>query len=170
MNKMQVGLVSVAAALCVLAIAEADDESSAAEAAAPPTVADLAWMTGAWAGPAGHGELEEHWTAPKAGSMQAVVRMTGGGATSMVELIVIEEAAGTLRLHLQQWGPGYRPLPAGAQAMTLVAMGENSVEFAADAPSEHGIAKLRYARDGDTFTIGVVMAAGGVFDLALRAF
>ena len=103
MNKMQARLASVAAALCVLATAGADNEPSAGETA-PPKVADLAWMTGAWAGPAGQGELEEHWTAPKAGAMQAVVRMTSGDATSMVELIVIEEAVDTLRLHLQQWG------------------------------------------------------------------
>ena len=65
-------------------------------------------------------------------------------------------------------GPGYQPLPAGAQAMTLVAMGEGRVEFAADSPSENGIARLRYARDGDTFTVGVVLVAGAVFDLTLK--
>jgi len=92
-------------------------------------VADLAWMTGTWSGPAGPGAvLEENWTVPKAGSIQALVRMTGGGKTSMVELIVIEEEDDTLRLRLQQWDPGLKPRTPGPQVLKLVEMGDSTVK------------------------------------------
>ena len=140
---------------------------AAAEDAPAPSVQALAWMTGTWAGPLGPNELEENWTAPKAGSIQALVRMTGGGKTSMVELIVIEEEEGSLTLHLQQWDPGYRPRPQGPAKMKLADMGENTVAF--EAITEGDIKKLRYTRDGDNFTISIENPAGGTFDIALQA-
>ena len=136
------------------------------------SVADLAWMTGTWAGPVGPGELEENWTVPKAGSIQSLVRMTGGGKTSMVELIVIEEEAGedgetTLRLRLFQWDPGMMPRSGPQPAvMKLVDMGDNTVAFEAESEGA-GIAKLRYTRDGETFTISVGSPDGNSMDLPL---
>ena len=152
----------IAAAAVVLgatcAIAEEAEESS---------VSDLAWMTGTWAGPAGPGELEETWTTPKAGAIQAVVRMTGGGKTSMVELIVIEEEEGSLTLRLQQWDPGYKPRTPEPAVMELVELGDNTVAFKAVTGAE--IAALRYTRDGDSFTISVESPQGAKFDLPLKA-
>ena len=139
--------------------APADDEQA--------SVSALAWMTGTWAGSVGPGELEENWTTPKAGAIQAVVRMTGGGETSMVELIVIEEEEGTLRLRLQQWDPGFKPRMPVAQAMKLVELGENTVAFKAETAGD--IAELRYTRDGENFTISIVNATGAAFDLPLKA-
>ena len=134
---------------------------------AQASVSALAWMTGTWAGAAGPGELEENWTTPKAGAIQAVVRMTSGGKTSMVELIVIEEEEGTLRLRLQQWDPGLKPRTPEPAVMNLVDLGENTVAFKAETEVE--IAELRYTRDGDNFTISIVNAAGAAFDLPLKA-
>lgn len=152
-----IGAVAVAG---VAALASAED-------APAPSVQALAWMTGTWAGPWGPGELEENWTTPKAGSMQALVRITGGGKTSMVELIVIEEEEGSLTLHLQQWDPGYKPRPQGATKMKLVEMGDHTVAF--EAVAEADIKKLRYTRDGDRFTISIENPAGATFDLPLQA-
>ncbi|TDJ41272.1 MAG: hypothetical protein E2O61_00105, partial [Gammaproteobacteria bacterium] len=76
-------LLSVFLMVCA-AVAFADDGKI-------PTVADLAWMSGSWSGPAGPGTLEENWIHPVDGSIASLVRMTGGGTTSMVELIIIEE-------------------------------------------------------------------------------
>ena len=56
-----------------------------------PSVASLAWMTGTWSGPIGPRILEENWVKPVDGSIASLVRMTGDGKTSMVELIIIEE-------------------------------------------------------------------------------
>ena len=148
---------------CTASVSVADE----AIADSPATVAALAWMTGTWAGPVGPGELEENWTVPRAGSIQAVVRMTGGGATAMVELIVIEEEEGTLRLRLQQWDPGFKPRTPEPQVMDLIDLGDNTVAF--KARTEGDIAELRYTRDGDKFTISIVNGAGAAFDLPLTA-
>ena len=141
--------------------------ASAGQAPAAPAVADLSWMTGTWAGPVGSGELEENWTVPRDGAIQAVVRMTGDGKTSMVELIVIEEEAGSLTLRLQQWDPGFKPRTPAPATMKLVDLGDNTVAF--EATSEAEIAKLRYTRSGDSFTITIENAAGATFDLPLAA-
>lgn len=161
MNKQTVGGAALALGLAF------------APTATAASVADLAWMTGTWAGPIGPGELEENWTVPKAGSIQALVRMTGGGKTSMVELIVIEEEAGddgeaTLRLRLMQWNPGLvqRPGPHPA-VMKLIDMGDNTVAFEAESEGA-AIAKLRYTRDGELFTISVGQPDGNTMDIPLK--
>lgn len=141
--------------------------SGAPETAVAGSVADLAWMTGTWSGPVGSNVLEENWTVPKAGSIQSLVRMTGPSGTSMVELIVIEEEEGTLRLRLQQWDPGMKPRTAAPSVMTLAEMGENSVAFQAEAGAMFD--KLRYTRDGDRFTIRITNPNGSRFDIPLKA-
>ena len=153
-------------ALCVAGTMGASAEEATGEAEAP-SVAALAWMTGTWAGPVGAGVLEENWTAPKAGAIQALVRMTADGKTSMVELIVIEEEAGTLMLRLQQWDPGLKPRTPAPSTMKLLELGERSVKF--EAVSGAQFAKLGYAGDGDAFTINIEDAAGNSFDLPLKA-
>ena len=134
----------------------------------PASVADLAWMTGTWSGPVGGGNvLEENWTVPRAGSIQSLVRQTGPNGTGMVELIVIEEEEGTLRLRLQQWNPGMKPRTAGPAVMKLAEMGENTVAFEAEADSAFDM--LRYTRDGDNFTISITFPGGRSIDLPLKA-
>lgn len=158
------------AALLVLlsshAIAEDDAEGETAPA---PSVAELAWMTGTWAGPAGAGELEENWTTPKAGSIQSLVRMTADGKTSMVEMIVIEEEEGSLTLRLQQWDPGFKPRTPEPSTLKLAELGANTVAFQAEPGSGAQFATLRYTRDGDNFTIGIESPEGATFDIPLKA-
>ena len=159
----------VAAALLLVAnMAAAEDEAPATEAKPAASVADLAWMTGTWSGPVGGGNvLEENWTVPKAGSIQSLVRMTGPNGTSMVELIVIEEEEGTLRLRLQQWDPGMKPRTEAPSVMTLTELGENTVAFKAEEGAMFD--KLCYTRDGDGFTISITNPNGGQFDIPLKA-
>ena len=138
-----------------------------APSAMAASIADLAWMTGTWSGAAGPGVLEENWTVPRDGSIQSVVRMTGGGQTSMVELIVIEEEDDTLVLRLQQWDPGMKPRTEGPTVMKLAEMGESTVAF--EVVGEGMFSTLRYTRDGDTFTISITNPDGSSFDLPLTA-
>lgn len=132
-------------------------------------VADLSWMTGTWAGPAGpDNTLEENWTMPADGSIGALVRMRGNGGTSMVELIVVEETADGLTLHLQQWSPGFEPRTGSLQEMKLESIGERTVTFKATSPG--GLNSLTYSRpDDQTFTIRVETADGNVIPLELKA-
>ena len=169
--------ISSAAAAAVMAAGVAwSGTAMAEEDAAPaadaednaPSVADLAWMTGTWSGPVGGGNvLEENWTVPRAGSIQSLVRQTGPAGTGMVELIVIEEEEGTLRLRLQQWNPGMKSRTPGPAVMKLAELGENTVAFEAEADSAFDM--LRYTRDGDNFTISITFPGGRTIDLPLKA-
>jgi len=55
-----------------------------------PGVETLAWMAGSWGSAPGAMETEEHWTAPKAGSLLGMNRTTKGGKTVMFEFLRIE--------------------------------------------------------------------------------
>lgn len=156
MNKLTNIILCTTAALCLSATASAG-------------VDDLAWMSGSWAGPAGpDNTLEENWSRPADGTIASLVRMRGNGATSMVELIVVEEQDDTLVLHIQQWDPGFTPRDAGPQKMMLAAMGERTVSFKAEGPG--GLAGLTYSRPADdTFTVDVETADGGKFQIVLKA-
>ncbi|MEX2130031.1 MAG: DUF6265 family protein, partial [Pseudohongiellaceae bacterium] len=58
------------------------------------TIEQMAWITGTYAGALGPNQLEENWIKAEGGSIAAMVRMTGNDATSMFEVITIEEADG----------------------------------------------------------------------------
>jgi hypothetical protein len=124
---------------------------------------------GSWIGSAGPEQtLEENWISPRGGSIAALVRITTSDATPMVELIVIEEQLGTLVLHVQQWDPGYTPRPAGAQSMTLAALGERHVRF--EGSGDGGMAALSYSSpDPTSFILEVETAHGQTITLPLTA-
>ncbi|MBL4572396.1 MAG: hypothetical protein JKY86_04895 [Gammaproteobacteria bacterium] len=142
--------------------------SGSSFAGPPATVADIAWMTGNWAGNLGPNQLEENWIMGEAGSIAAMVRMTGDDATSMFEMITIEEVDGSLVLHIQQWDPGMVARTDGPQEMELVEITENSVKF--KATSEGGMAGLGYSHpDADTFIIHVENPDSPVFNISLKS-
>ena len=65
----------------------------AGSAAAQPDLKSLAWMAGTWTGTQDGVEMEELWTAPKAGSMLAVHRDVAKGRTVSFEFLRIEASA-----------------------------------------------------------------------------
>ncbi len=136
---------------------------------AGPSIKDLSWMTGSWAGPVGPGvTLEENWIEATDASIAALVRITGHGATSMVELIVIEEENDSLVLRVQQWDAGFSPRTEKPQTMTLVKVAENRVEF--KQTDVVGFKTLTYSRPTpDTFIIELVTAEGNPVQIPLQA-
>lgn len=136
-------------------------------ASADPKVADLGWMTGSWSGNAGPGvQLEENWSAPRAGTMGSIVRMVGD-TTSMMEVVYIEERDGTLMLYLQQWDPGFAPRTEKAQVMRMKAMGDRKVSF--KAVGEGGMRALAYSRPSDDdFVIDVTVGGGNQIQIPLK--
>ena len=82
-------------------------------------VADLAWMTGSWAGPLGEQTLEENWTRPVGGSIACLIRFTGGGETGLIELIYIEEEGESLVFRVRQFSPGFIPRSGEPQTFAL---------------------------------------------------
>lgn len=132
------------------------------------TIDELAWMTGTWSAQLGPNTLEEHWVAPQGGSIAAMVRMTGNGATSMFEVITIEEKDGSLVMNVQQWNAGFEPRTAVAQKLELAEIGERMVRFTA--VTEGSMTSLGYSRTGDsTFTIHLETPDGNKVNLDLQA-
>ncbi len=142
--------------------------ASLVHAGPPAEIEALSWMTGNCAGALGQNQLEENWIAVEGSSIAAMVRMTGSDATSMFEMITIEEEAGSLVLHIQQFNPGFVPRTPAAQKMELSEIGENSVNFVA--VGEGGMKSLGYSHPNpETFIIHVVNAAGNKNDITLSA-
>lgn len=155
---------SASSALAALALAASVSVFAAPEA----KIEQLSWMTGNWAGALGPNQLEENWIAIEGRTLAAMVRMTGGDATSMFEMITIEEVDGSLELNVQQWNPGMEPRTDGAQKMRLMEIDDNSVMF--EALGEGGMKTLGYSHpDAETFIIHVEQAAGPKFDITLSA-
>lgn len=143
--------------------------NSFALAAGPAaSIEQLDWMTGNWAGNLGPNQLEENWISSEGNSLMAAVRMTGNDATSMFEMITIEEAEGSLVLHIQQWDPGFVPRTESAMEMELTEITGNSVSFVN--VSGFGMPTLGYSHpDSETFIIHVGQDGGGSFDIELKA-
>lgn len=140
--------------------------SSLTLAAGPAaTIDQLAWMTGNYAGALGPNTLEENWIAAEAGSIAAMVRMTGPTGTSMFEMITIEEVDGSLVLHLQQFDPGFQPRTPEPMKMELAMIMDNHVHF--NNVGDSGMKSLGYTLSGDTFTIHVEQPTGQKVDLVL---
>lgn len=138
-------------------------------AMAGPSIKDVSWMTGAWAGPVGPGvTLEENWIEATDASIASLVRISGNGSTSMIELIVIEEENDSLVLRVKQWDPGFKPRTEEPQTMTLVSVEENRIEFKPTAPV--GFKSLAYSRPApDTFVIDLVTREGNPVTIPLKA-
>ena len=143
--------------------------SSFAFSAGPAaSIEQLDWMTGNWAGNLGPNQLEENWIASEGNTLMAAVRMTGGDATSMFEMITIEEVDNSLVLHIQQWDPGFVPRTESAMEMELTEITENSVSFVN--VSGFGMHTMGYSHpDSETFVIHVGQEGGGSFDIELKA-
>ena len=140
--------------------------AAGAYAGPPATIEKVNWMTGNWAGQLGPNQLEENWIKAEGSSIAAMVRMTGNDATSMFEMITIEEVDGSLVLNIQQFDPGFVARTPTPQTMELSEISENSVHFVA--VSEGGMASLGYSHpDPDTFIIHVGQSSGNTLDIPL---
>lgn len=128
-------------------------------------ISDLTWMEGSWIGAMGPNTIEEIWSKPKSGSLQATVRISSDSATMVHEVVVISKQESGIVLYLQQWGPTFDPLGPKA-VMSLESMTENSVTFAGDANAM--VQKLTYERAAaDSFLIKVTTKGQPEFVMAL---
>lgn len=118
-----------------------------AMSASAAEIEDLDWLTGTWVGEFGPMEIEENWNEPKAGSIQALVRMRSGEEMMMVEMVVIEEHEDSFRLRFQQWEPGMEPGDHGRQSMRLVEAEDQKIAF--EAEDEGPLKKLSYHRKSE---------------------
>jgi hypothetical protein len=93
-------------------------QPSAAKPPAPPaaqvpatpafkaTVEQLAWVAGAWTGMLNDRIVEQHWSAPRAGSIIAMYRSIQGNRATLYELLAIEQEGDGVVLRIKHFAPG----------------------------------------------------------------
>ncbi len=161
---------SIRFAALLLVISAGPVLAADAEETASARVADLGWITGSWVGQLGDRTLEETWSEPSAGTMAALVRMTGNDKTVMLELLFIREENGTLALHVQPWNPERQPGMPGFQKLVLTELEARRARFRGTVDGE-GFRTLTYSRPAtDMFRIDVETQEGAFsVDLSPRS-
>jgi hypothetical protein len=69
-------------------------------------VDQLAWVAGAWTGTVGDRTVEQHWSAPLAGSIIAMYRSIRNGRPALYELLAIEQEGEGVVLRIKHFAPG----------------------------------------------------------------
>lgn len=77
-----------------------------ASAPAKATVNQLNWVTGAWTGSLGDRTIEQHWSAPVAGSIIAMYRSIRADKPVLYELLAIENEGEGVVLRIKHFTPG----------------------------------------------------------------
>ena len=108
---------------------------------ATPRLDDLAWMTGSWSGTSRGIEMEEHWTAPKGGSMIGIHRDVAKGRTVSFEF---------LRIEMQKDQIVYLSMPNGRSPATPFPMKEVSgTRVVFENPAHDFPQRIIYWKDGN---------------------
>jgi hypothetical protein len=100
--------VALSALLLGVSVVDARGQSApaATAAAARATVDQLAFVTGAWTGMLGDRTIEQHWSAPLAGSIVAMYRSIREGKPTLYELLAIEQEGDGVVLRIKHFAPG----------------------------------------------------------------
>jgi hypothetical protein len=117
------------------------------------TIAEVAWMTGAWIGTSGALTIEEHWTPPAGGSMLATARTLRAGAMTAFEFLCLSEREGSLV---------YTAMPNGRSPATdfrLTSIADDSAVF--ENPSHDFPKAIRYSRRADGALEATISGAPG---------
>ena len=99
----------VATTLCVMLAAGGvigAGQAGTQPAAIKATVDQLAWVAGAWTGMLGERTVEQHWSAPLAGSIIAMYRSIQKGRPTLYELLAIEQEGDGVVLRIKHFAPG----------------------------------------------------------------
>lgn len=142
-----------------------------ATAPASPRLADLGFLAGSWGGAMGDDHVEEHWSAPRDGSLIGMLRWhKPDGRPSMFELIAITEervgddAAPTVVMRLRHFSGDLVPIEGRDDPMTLhltqADAAARSATFTA-APGEQRLTTVTYTcPDPDRLLIVVSFPEG----------
>ena len=125
----------------MLMLAGAAGLSGHAGAQTAPSLESLAWMAGSWTGTMGRAAIEEHWIAPRGGTMLAVSRTTAGDRTVAFEFLRLEQRADGV-IYVAQ--PGGRP----PTEFRLTSQTGESATF--ENPQHDHPKVIRYRREGST--------------------
>jgi hypothetical protein len=117
------------------------------------TIAQVAWMTGAWIGTSGAATIEERWTPPAGGSMLATARTLRADAMTAFEFLCVTERGGSLV---------YTAMPNGRTPATdfrLTSITDHSALF--ENPAHDFPKGIRYTRRADGALEATISGAPG---------
>lgn len=98
--------VGACAMLLACATAAYGQPPTAGTTPAKAAVDQLAWITGAWTGTLGDRTIEQHWSAPRAGSMIAMYRSIRDNRPTLYELLAMEQEGDGVVLRIKHFAPG----------------------------------------------------------------
>lgn len=95
----------------------------------PVSVADLAWLHGAWLGRRGGDLVEEHWSDVAGGAMMGMFRWLQAGQVRFYELLTLEQDAELVVMRIKHFHPGLRGWEEkdDAVAFTVVRLDQGEV-------------------------------------------
>ena len=107
------------------------------------TVADIGrmtWLAGVWEGDGPEGQVEQIWSAPRAGTMLGLFRLTHENRPQFFELMCISEDAGGLSMRMKHFHPDLRGWEERDQVMEvpLLELGEQEAFFDGLTLRRHG--------------------------------
>jgi hypothetical protein len=122
-----------------------------ASASPPAKIAEVEWLQGYWTGEGFGGQVDEQWTAARAGVMLGTFRsLKADGSPAFYELLGIEEFEGTLRMVVKHFNPDWVGWEENDKAFkaTLTRIGPTEAVFG-------GVALKRVGENGLTVEVNV---------------
>lgn len=115
-----------------------------AQSAPPPSVDDLAWMSGDWAVEQDGRWAEESWSRPRGGVMLGYGRLGRGGEVRDFEFLRIQAGADGV--------PVYHAQPRGAPAVPFRLAAHDGTSASFENPAHDFPQRIRYVRADDVMT------------------
>ena len=116
-------------------------------AADSPSVDDLAWIVGDWAGEKGGGLVEEQWSSAAGGAMMGMFRWTSGDEVRLYEFLLIESGPKGPVMRLKHFSPAMKGWEEKDESLEfhLTSLAEGRAVFEMDPEKK----KLIYERTPD---------------------
>lgn len=139
--------------------------ATAAEAPAPLTVDDLAWIEGRWSGQLGSSTIEEHWSGVDGGTIIGMFRLVSGkkeGANriGLYEFWAVEPGEHGPELRMRHFSPGLTAWEEKDAPLVfqLVTHGERTVTW--EVEEENGPVRLSYTLTEDHLLVAELLEEG----------
>ena len=128
--------------------------------APPPTqVSDLAWMSGHWTTEVGGTWTEEHWSAPRAGTMIGYSRSGRGATMRDYEFLRLESGADGV--------PAYIASPGGGPAISFPLAHSDAAGATFENPAHDFPQRIVYRRNGSEM-VATISAIDGSHAMSWR--
>ena len=115
-----------------------------AQSAPPTQVSDLGWMSGRWLAGENGRWTEEHWSAPRAGTMMGYSWSGQGEAVREYEYLRLQAGENDEIVYLAQ--------PGGRAPTGFYLAGATGTSATFENPTHDFPQRIRYVRTGDTMT------------------